>query len=154
MVTLAGTLALGGKALTLSGSANLDGGVINGAIRSRSQVPRRSATWPWKIAPCGLSNGGTITQNGNWYLGYNGSDTSQLVNKAGATFTIANNSDINGIAGAKLTNAGTLVKKGGSGLTTVQATTVNTGHIQIGSGSMTFLAPVSEQVPLMCRPAP
>ena len=27
-----------------------------------------------------LSNGGTITQNGNWYLGYNASDTSQLVN--------------------------------------------------------------------------
>ena len=90
-----------------------------------------------------LSNGGTITQNGNWYLGFNASDTSQLVNKAGATFTIANNSDINGIAGAKLTNAGTLVKNGGSGLTTVQATTVNTGHIQIETGSMTFLAPVS-----------
>ena len=87
------------------------GWVINGA----GTVAVAGATEISNLALEGsavLSNGGTITQTGNWYLGYNASDTSQLVNKAGATFTIANNSNIYRAAGAALTNAGTLVRRG------------------------------------------
>ena len=131
-----GTLALGGKILTLSGNVNLDGGVINGA----GTVAVAGATEISNLALEGsavLSNTGTITQTGNWYLGYNASDTSQLVNKAGANFTIANNSNIYGAAGAKLTNAGTLVKKGG-GVSQIREATTNTGTITVTSGTLSF----------------
>ena len=122
--------------LALSGDVNLDGGVINGA----GTVAAGGATEISNLAlesSAVLSNTGTITQNGNWYLGYNASDTSQLVNKAGAKFTIANNSSIYGAPGAKLTNAGTLVKKGGGDLQIREATT-NTGTITVASGTLNF----------------
>ena len=60
----AGTLALGGKVLTLSGSANLDGGVINGAgtLAVGGTVEISNLALEGSAV---LKNGGTITQNGN-----------------------------------------------------------------------------------------
>ena len=132
----AGNLALGGKTLTLSGAANFTGGAITGA----GTVAATGATHIDSLFLEGsavISNSATITQTGNWFLGFNGADTAQLVNKAGATFTIANNSNIFGTAGTKFTNAGTLIKKG-SGESQIRESTTSSGAITIASGTLAF----------------
>jgi len=138
----AGTLALGGTTLTLSGTADLDGGVINGAgtlaVTGTGEV---SALFLEGSAV--LKNQGNIVQDNYWYLGYNSGDTSSLNNASGATFTIANNNSIDGSSGASLANAGTLIKAGGSGLSSIAVATINTGVVEVGSGSMAFLNTVS-----------
>ena len=85
-----------------------------------------------------LNNSGSLTENGTWYLGYNGTDTSRLNNLAGATFTIAGSSaSIYSAAGALLTNAGTLVESGG-GLSQINAAVTSTGSISITTGTLRF----------------
>jgi fibronectin-binding autotransporter adhesin len=137
-----GTLALGGKTMTLSGVTSLDGGIINGAgtvaVTGSGEISSLELE-----GSAVLSNSGSLSQSGSWYLGLNSTDTSQLVNKAGATFLIANNSAIFGTAGAELNNAGTLDKSGGGGISYDEVATINTGLIEVGSGTMSFLAPVS-----------
>jgi hypothetical protein len=67
-----------------------------------------------------------------------------MTNAAGAVLNIVNNSNINSNStGTSLTNAGTLIKSGGSGLSTIGMATINTGMVEIGSGGMSFLKPVS-----------
>ena len=59
------------------------------------------------------------------------------MNKVGASFIIANNSTIYGSTGASLTNAGTLIKRGG-GDSEIRDTTTNTGTISIASGTLSL----------------
>ena len=138
----AGTLALGGKVLTLSGVANFDGGIINGAgtvaVTGSGEISSL-----FLEGSAVISNSATITQTGNWNVGLNATDTSQLVNTAGATFNIANDADIFGTAGAELTNEGTLVKSGAGGVSSDAIATINNGLIRVDSGTMSFLGQVS-----------
>ena len=138
----AGTLALGGQTLSLTGIANLDGGVVNGAgtisVAGTTQLKGLFLEGSAK-----LSNSAALNQTGNWYLGYNATDTSGLINTAGATLSIQGNSDIYGVAGSSLNNAGTIIKSGGSDLSSVAVATINTGNVEVGSGTMTFLKSVS-----------
>jgi hypothetical protein len=137
-----GTLALAGLTFTVSGSGNLDGGVVNGAGTLALTGSGAISSFALEGSAV-LKNSGSVTQTGYWYLGYNSTDTSQLNNAAGATFTIANNSYITGVTGASLTNAGTLIKTGGSGVSSIGVATINTGVVEVGSGGMSFLAGVS-----------
>jgi hypothetical protein len=136
-----GTLALGGKTLTLSGQANLDGGTITGA----GTVLATGASAITGLALEGsavLKNTGTMVQSGSWYLGYYSSDNAQLVNQAGATFNIVNNADIYGSSGATLNNAGKLIKTNGNDVSSIAVATINSGAIEVGSGTMSFLSTV------------
>ncbi|HTW29504.1 MAG TPA: hypothetical protein VME92_20430 [Acetobacteraceae bacterium] len=137
-----GTLALGGYTLTLSGTNSITGGVVNGS-GTLSAGGTTSLSGLALEGAAVLRNAGTMTQTGSWYLGYNASDTSKLINQAGATFKIANNSLIYGSVGASLTNSGTLVKSGGGGNSSISVATINSGTVEVGAGSLTFLSTVS-----------
>ena len=136
-----GILSLGGFTLTETGTTNLDGGTVNGAgtlAVSNAEIGGFSLE-----GSAVLNDTGSITQTGSWYLGYNSSDTAKLTIQAAASFTIADNANINGSASAALSNAGKLIKQSGDGISTVGVATINTGSIQVGSGTLSFLSTVS-----------
>lgn len=137
-----GTLALGGMTLTTTGNDDLDGGVINGsgtlAIGGAADL-----SGMFLEGSAVISNTGSIVQTNNWFLGFNGPDSAKLENQAGATFNITNNSDIDGSAGASLVNAGTLEKSLGAGTSLVEVATINSGVVDVGSGTMQFLGTIS-----------
>jgi hypothetical protein len=133
-----GTLSLGGNTLTLAGSAALDGGVIVGSgqvlLSGQTEISGSFA----EEGQIGFVNTGTISQTGYFYLGYNGTDTSSLINKAGAVFQMQSDSYLGSSTGATLTNAGTLIKQAGGGISTVTVNTVSTGTITVASGDLRF----------------
>jgi len=138
-----GTLALGGKLLTLSGNASFDGGIVNGggtlAVTAAGEISSLQVN-----GSVVLDNSGSITQNAGWFLGAAAGDTAMLNNAAGATFDIASDTAISSnSAGTSLVNAGTFEKTGGSGLASINVATINSGTVDVGSGGMSFLKPVS-----------
>ena len=130
-----GTLSLGGFTLTETGTTNLDGGAVNG---TGTLAVSNAEISGWALEGSAVLNDtGSITQTGSWYLGYNSTDTAKLTIQAAASFTIADNANIYGPAGAALSNAGKLIKQSG-GDSAIQVSTTNTGSISIGSGVLTF----------------
>ena len=133
-----GTLSLGGNTLTLSGSAALDGGVIVGSgqvlLSGQTEIAGSFA----EEGQIAVINSGTISQTGYFYLGYNGTDTATLTNKAGAVYQMQNDAYLGSSTGSTLTNAGTLIKQGGGGISTVTANTVSTGTVTVSSGDLRF----------------
>ena len=135
-----GTLSLGGFTLTETGTTNLDGGAVNG---TGTLAVSNAEISGWALEGSAVLNDtGSITQTGSWYLGYNSTDTAKLTIQAAASFTIADNANIYGPAGAALSNAGKLIKQS-SGLSSVNVATINTGTIMVDSGTMSFLSTVS-----------
>ena len=135
----AGALSIGSR-LTLSGPVSLEGGVVTGA----GTLALSGATALYALQLEGsatISNTGTITQDGNWYLGYNSGDTSKLVNQAGAKINIIAGAQIFATSGSSFTNTGALTESGGN--SQIQAATINTGTVNVASGSLTFAGPVS-----------
>jgi hypothetical protein len=140
-----GILTLGGNTLTLTGTANLDGGAINGGgavtVGAGSTGEINTVQVNDSVV---VNNSGNLAQGSFLTLGASANDTAKLNNAAGATYTIANNANINSNSNStSLTNAGTLVKSGGGGTSSISVATINTGMIEIGSGGMSFLKPVS-----------
>ena len=133
----AGTLALGSNTMTLSGGAALDGGALAGtgtlAVSGATDFNGYFLT-----GGSVLKNSGTLTQSGTNYVGYFGSDTAQFDNLAGATWLIDGSSTLYGATGAKISNAGTLVKATGSGAAYIADSFSNTGSIAVDSGLLRF----------------
>ena len=140
-IQTAGTLALGGQTLTETGNVTLEGGDITGAgtlaIMKTGEISGLQLQ-----GSAVLSNSGSLTQTGEWTLGSSSTDTAQLVNKLGATFTIAGSSTIYSNGNTVINNAGTLVMQAG-GTSQIDVAVINSGTVNISSGSLTFLRTIS-----------
>ena len=132
-----GTLALGGKVLTLSGAVALDGGAASGpgtvavAVGATAEIGSY-----YLLGSTAFKNSGVLTQTGYLYVGYNSGDTATFTNAAGAVWNIAANNSVYGIAGALVSNAGTLNKSGGAGISAINDSFTNTGTINIAAGAL------------------
>ena len=136
-----GTLNLGAPTFTLSGTGNFEGGVVIGT----GTLALAGATTIGGLVVEGsetVSNTGSMTQVGNWYVGYNSGDAIKFVNQASGTLRITAGSQIYGTAGSSFTNAG-VTSKTGVGTSQIAVATINTGTVNVASGAMSFAAAVS-----------
>ncbi len=135
-----GTLNLGTSVLTLSGLSDLEGTVSNATLALSGTGHFNQLT---------LENGataaitGTYNQTSNVNLGQVGTGAIDIL--AGGTLREVGNSVItNNTLGGTLSNAGTLIKTGGNGVsgeTQIQASLVNTGVIDSAVGTIAFFGP-------------
>ncbi len=140
-----GTVTLTSKPFTLTGTASFSGGAVQGegilALASTSAGEISSYALDGSVT---LDNKGDLIQTGIWSVGGLPADTAVFKNEATGTFDIAADANILSVASkASIVNAGTFEKTGGSGTISVNATTINDGLVDVGSGGMTFLKPAS-----------
>jgi hypothetical protein len=113
--------------LALAGQASLSGGV---AIDGGTEVDNSgSLVWTGGALALGAGDGSLASHAGT------------LVNAGGALFQIEGDGSVNGAGfsgSATIDNAGSLVKSGGQGSTTVYAAVSNTGTIEATSGTLAF----------------
>jgi len=94
-----------------------------------------------------VNAGGTITWSGggNVLCSQAAGNTNQVIdNQAGGTFDIQNNAQINGLP--TLSNEGLLKKSGAGGTTSLICNVVNTGTIEVDSGTLEMRAKYTDQV--------
>jgi fibronectin-binding autotransporter adhesin len=137
--TAGATLSLSGGYLNLTGAATLSGVSISG-----SQLLYTTGTTTVSGlsigGTAGLQNRGVLTETGgNVTLG-NATVSPTLVNAAGATYAIADNSGISaGAANASaINNAGTFTKTAGTGISAISAKFADTGTVTVASGTLSF----------------
>jgi hypothetical protein len=138
------TLDLAGHTLTLTGPVSLynadygtptinGGGSIHttGATSINDLTLGGGVTW---------NNNGTITQIGALQIGDSGTSAATLTNHGGATYAIANDSNIErgAAANSMFVNAGALSKTGGSGTSYIDVNLTSTGVLSAASGAMQF----------------
>ena len=123
--TGAGTTVVNGAA-TLGAALQIDGG----------HVLENTGSLVWNGGTIALGSGDPTTTN----------QTGTLDNAAGGVFTIAADGSVNSATATgtgTIINAGTLLKAGGTGNTTVFASLVNSGTVAVSSGTLTLEKPVS-----------
>jgi hypothetical protein len=131
------TLSLTGGHLLLRGNSVFAGGTVDGSQRLFAEGT---------TAMFGLTIGGAavventkiLTQTGEVTIGDTSSDAALLVNIAGATYEIADNSGIGrgAATGSHINNAGLFEKTGGGGVSTILPAVQNNGTVKVTSGTL------------------
>ncbi len=130
------TLLPGGQALTLAGTTSLEG-VIGGS--GTVLVQTTAALNGLSLAgTANLMDAGTITQDGGLTLGMAAADAPALTIGAGALYDLRADVPILAAAGGSISNAGTLRKSGGAGLTDLAASLASSGTIAVQSGTLSL----------------
>jgi hypothetical protein len=138
------TLSLTGGHLLLTGGAIFSGGAVEGSQRLFAEGT---------TAISGLAIGGTaafentktVTQSGAVTVGDAAGHVALLVNIAGATYEITNNSGIGrgAATGSHIANARLFEKTGGTGVSTILPAVQNTGTVEARSGTLDLKGAIS-----------
>ncbi len=132
----AATLLPGGQTLTLAGAAGL-AGVIGGS--GTLLVQTTAALNGLSLAGTAtLADAGTIIQDGGLTLGTGAADAPALIIGAGALYDLRADVPILAATGGSISNAGTLRKSGGAGLTAIAANLASSGTIAVQSGTLSL----------------
>jgi len=126
------TLNVGSFALTLTGAGSVVGtGGTAGLTGSGSVVNEGTLTVSGSMGlgkTLSFLNDGTIVDSGNFYFG-TGKGVPVVTNAAGATFDLAHNAGFTNKNAAAFSNAGTLAKISGNGVSTLADDVTSTGVI-------------------------
>lgn len=133
-------LDLNGRSLTLSGDmSTLDGTVAgSGAISVAGMV---DADGLLLTGGAGLSDLGTITQDGVVNLGTGGADRATLTIARGAAYDLLGDVSIDAYGSASIDNAGVLEKLGVSGTSIIRGSFASSGTIQVDMGALGLEGP-------------
>jgi hypothetical protein len=150
--TQSGGILDGSGAVTLTGAANFTGaaGVVGQTGAGRTILQGKTTVGIDFALDDGrvLQNDGTLLWTaGNFELGRNPAGVSggsaRIRNDAGATFTITCNGSISGYSGnMSLINAGTLIKSGSAGNTTIGVLFNNVGTVSVTTGTLELVGDV------------
>jgi hypothetical protein len=86
-----------------------------------------------------FTNAGVVDQNGDLTLG-NGTQAGTLINAQGATWSIDGGVDVVATVGSRLINAGTLTRSGTGATIIAEASTTNSGSLNVTSGELDFVS--------------
>jgi Ca2+-binding RTX toxin-like protein len=142
--TFGTTINLAGRTLTLSGPVNLyNQNFGTPTINGSGTLATKGATTA-NVFTLGGSvnwvNTGVVTQNGQNQIGDGGSSAAKFTNQSGASFNIANDTNLvrGSAATSSFVNVGTFAKTGGSGSSVISVNVVDTGTISVASGTLEF----------------
>ncbi len=127
-----GTIELNGHSFNVTGaslySVTIDdaGTLVTAGVTSTNNLSLGGgATWV---------NTGTVNQSGGWIYLYDNNGAGSLINKAGASYNIGDDSGIYGLSNSTIINQGVFAKTGGTNTSAIHASLTNTGTVAIASG--------------------
>lgn len=129
------TLDLAGGNLSLLGTAHLSGCAIDGADRLYTDGHTAIAGLTI-VGASSLENTGAVTQSRSDVILGTSAGAALLLNTSGATYAIADDAGIFGSPAAIIDNAGLFEKTGGTGISTVSASFVDTGTVMVERGTI------------------
>jgi hypothetical protein len=137
----AGTISLGAKAiLTLTGGTTFTAATVAGG-----GLTTKGATKVQGLTLLGSKwlNYGTVTATSSVTSGTPSGLATTIVNEAKAVINLAGNVGLSFVGKGTLTNAGTLEKTGGAGLSTVTGSVANKGAITASAGTLDFAGAIT-----------